>query len=651
MASNNEGLSLPVGVTEQKALKQLARIESRALKVQRQAERNFVRSNQRVARSFGTMSNSARGNLQNVSYQLQDIFVQISSGQGATRALSQQLPQLLSGFGVLGSVLGLAAAAGLPLGAMLLDIGEGAETAEESVTALAAAVKELKSATDLATQSPADLLNQYGGLADEAKQLFDITRQIAAIRAQGALDDAARGIAGELGVAGVFGFGPDEIRDLEGTIASLKRELNDLNSTPAIDLSDSELAAANREIEQLEENLSNLKTVSKNVDDLADTLGVSEEAAREVVAQFALIGQAKGPEEQAQAIIDLADYINGASNNLADAEEEGKALYQQLLDAAIQALELSKVDIANTVTAGADAAERLKNELAAALALQNNINQQGSKVYSGRGGDPRVVGNDGYTRELGYKTVDEIIAQDTKRTSSGGGGGSSRLPDGMREAQHLFDSTRTEAERYAAEVERINELHRMFPEIVTAEVRDRAIGALQQGVDGLTREVESMNAAFADTFADIITGAESASEALSGLLSKFAGMMAQSAFSTIGGNLLGSLGIPGFATGNLLGSLGIPGFATGTNFAPGGPALVGERGVELVNLPRGSQVFSAEKTKRMLSGGDGVTVQNTFNISGGAANDVDSLKRELIPLIERVSVSSVANARRRGAAV
>ena len=32
------------------------------------------------------------------------------------------------------------------------------------------------------------------------------------------------------------------------------------------------------------------------------------------------------------------------------------------------------------------------------------------------------------------------------------------------------------------------------------------------------------------------------------------------------------------------------GFATGTNYAPGGMAMVGERGPELVNLPRGSTV-------------------------------------------------------------
>jgi hypothetical protein len=50
----------------------------------------------------------------------------------------------------------------------------------------------------------------------------------------------------------------------------------------------------------------------------------------------------------------------------------------------------------------------------------------------------------------------------------------------------------------------------------------------------------------------------------------------------------------GAATGALSGLkkfIGVPGFAGGTNFAPGGLAVVGERGPELVNLPRGSQVI------------------------------------------------------------
>lgn len=43
-------------------------------------------------------------------------------------------------------------------------------------------------------------------------------------------------------------------------------------------------------------------------------------------------------------------------------------------------------------------------------------------------------------------------------------------------------------------------------------------------------------------------------------------------------------------------------FAGGTDFAPGGMAVVGERGPELVNLPRGSQVFSNAESRRMAGG-------------------------------------------------
>jgi hypothetical protein len=46
-------------------------------------------------------------------------------------------------------------------------------------------------------------------------------------------------------------------------------------------------------------------------------------------------------------------------------------------------------------------------------------------------------------------------------------------------------------------------------------------------------------------------------------------------------------------------------FAVGTRNAPGGMALVGERGPELVNLPSGSQVIPATQTAQMLGGAGG----------------------------------------------
>lgn len=51
-----------------------------------------------------------------------------------------------------------------------------------------------------------------------------------------------------------------------------------------------------------------------------------------------------------------------------------------------------------------------------------------------------------------------------------------------------------------------------------------------------------------------------------------------------------------------------PGFANGTVNAPGGMAIVGERGPELVNLPRGSQVIPAHRAQNMMGGGVTVNV-------------------------------------------
>lgn len=45
-----------------------------------------------------------------------------------------------------------------------------------------------------------------------------------------------------------------------------------------------------------------------------------------------------------------------------------------------------------------------------------------------------------------------------------------------------------------------------------------------------------------------------------------------------------------------------PAFAVGTRYAPGGLALVGERGPEMINLPRGSQVIPAAQTSQMMGG-------------------------------------------------
>lgn len=62
---------------------------------------------------------------------------------------------------------------------------------------------------------------------------------------------------------------------------------------------------------------------------------------------------------------------------------------------------------------------------------------------------------------------------------------------------------------------------------------------------------------------------------------------------------------------------GMFGYATGTQFAPGGWSVVGEKGPEIVRLPRGSEVYPSGVTPRIESGGN---VANYYNVEIRAAD-------------------------------
>lgn len=70
--------------------------------------------------------------------------------------------------------------------------------------------------------------------------------------------------------------------------------------------------------------------------------------------------------------------------------------------------------------------------------------------------------------------------------------------------------------------------------------------------------------------------------------------------SILPGPVKDALGAVGGAAGDVGSFLG-GAFASGTSFAPGGVAMVGEKGPELVNLPRGSEVLNAARTRRVES--------------------------------------------------
>jgi hypothetical protein len=352
MAEGEAGLELPIGLTEQKFLQQLARIESRAIKSAQRAERGFVKSNQQIGNSFGSMSRQSTAQLQNVSFQLQDIFVQISGGQGAVRALSQQLPQLLGGFGALGAVFGVVVAAGVPLAASLLGMGKEAEDLGKALDRLETAVGDYKKAAEAAVAPTADLVQKYGEATGAARELLEQVARLSRLEAASALRD---------------------------NITALAATFQDLQSY---------ITLADGEIQQFGEGSSGLETLAAK---LQEQFGLTLPQARELMALLSDAQAARSVEEKAAAIgevsrfleqaVSSSDDMNGSLLEGARAAAEGSLSAYELAEAtrdaedAANGVAVASSGIAPVIDDANSAAAGLTATLRGAMAELNNVVQ------------------------------------------------------------------------------------------------------------------------------------------------------------------------------------------------------------------------------------------------------------------------------------
>lgn len=144
---------------------------------------------------------------QNVGYQVQDLAVQIGSGTSAFRAMGQQLPQLLSGFGPLGITLGTVAAVALPLAGAMFNLGESSEDAGEKAAEAAEKLEKLASARQAKVDAAAaaafknylDSLDlEFGKInrnADELQRTVDVMQAVVRARIEVQSSEAALAIA------------------------------------------------------------------------------------------------------------------------------------------------------------------------------------------------------------------------------------------------------------------------------------------------------------------------------------------------------------------------------------------------------------------------------------------------------------------------
>lgn len=147
-----------------------------------------------------------------------------------------------------------------------------------------------------------------------------------------------------------------------------------------------------------------------------------------------------------------------------------------------------------------------------------------------------------------------------------------------------------------------------------------------EGIDKSAKGIKDLGAAAADT-----------AKMTAGLGQTLASIPQALMANGGGGGILSSLtkygmglfsGSSQFASAWLGGGIGL--YATGTNYAPGGMAIVGEKGPELVKLPQGAQVFDTNRSARMMggneNGGSNQRPQMNVIVQGGSG---DAHVREL----------------------
>lgn len=146
------------------------------------------------------------------------------------------------------------------------------------------------------------------------------------------------------------------------------------------------------------------------------------------------------------------------------------------------------------------------------------------------------------------------------------------------------------------------------------DLKARAISLISTMISNLISTIQGAigkAASAAGSIKDSILGA------LGGLKDKLIGL-AGDAINGLIGAIKGAAGRVAGAFGSLLGGIHLPGFASGTDSAPGGLALVGEHGPEVVALPRGSRVYPSGTGPSVNGGGGGGG--NTYNITVNGSN-------------------------------
>jgi hypothetical protein len=551
--------------------------------------------------------------IQNASFQLQDIIVQLSMGVPVTRTLGQQLPQLVGGFGPLGAVVGVAAGAFLSFLPMLMSTTADAKTLQETLDDLSDTIGSMR---DLSQEmaSLEGLAEKYGMIDAELVKLLGNMREQQALAAQNQAADAVKAIADEYRIAS----SAVNIFRITGTgaAADLAEELG-LTKNAFL-----ALQAGIREAEAATTLEDQATAVAKIADVLSRATGANEDLVASAIETALKLREAAKAGQDLDNV-DLEGALGGAANQAARiADELGRAAGNALSAAANASAALQDAQIRRQFAgdpvgqAGALAAAQFNRSAGAMRGSQDAILRGQFSNMQGQ-----VVADAEATARLNAETAK---LNETMK------GGAKTISDVEKEAARLYESTRTEAERYAAELEKVEALFAVGA--INGEVYSRALEDLNAKFDPFTKLVagvaSSIETELNSAFASVLKGTADLGDALLSFASNVLAKVAQDLFAqqfagpisegiksifSANGNVFDAGGVTAFAKGGVVGGPTVFPFANGIG-------LMGEAGPEaIMPLSRGAD----GKLGVIASGGGApsVTINNYSGQEATASSD------------------------------
>ena len=327
-------------------------------------------------------------NIQNAAFQVGDFAVQVGSGTSAMRAMSQQLPQLLGGFGVWGAVAGAAAAIALPLVTYLSSGANNAEAFADALDDLNDQVDDYGGFAKSALASTEKLAQKFGDASGEAREMYRILaenrRLSVAEETQGLVRDVAdpAGIGGTL--KGMQAGAVAEFFNLDRQFLAVSREAK----------------AARREIDELAQGVIDASNA------MASASGIDEQiaATEQMISAYQVAADADGERSKSEreyienlgetllklrevAEIDakLAESLTAVEDGAEAAEEAVNGAVSQIPDKIAQTVPVVSENAAqvgaemmNGVIAGIDMQMPLVTERIDAMAAEMDARMRGA---------------------------------------------------------------------------------------------------------------------------------------------------------------------------------------------------------------------------------------------------------------------------------